>query len=197
VVREMNRLGLLVDVSHVSDKTFFDALAVSTKPVIASHSSCRTISEVPRNMTDEMLQALAKNGGVVGINFGEGFLNPKDAEQLKAAIAAISEEPSLSGKALDNYAADQHHRQSKPVQTVATVEDAADHVDHAVKVAGIDHVGIGSDFDGISSPPKGLEDISRMGALKAVLRKRGYSEEDLKKIFGLNTLRVFREVTGK
>src|SRR5215469_14028343 len=117
VVRVMNAIGMMVDVSHVSDKTFYDALEVTTKPVIASHSSCRTISEVPRNMTDDMIRALAKNGGVVGINFGEGFLNPKDAEQLKAAIAAISEEPSLSGKALDNYAADQHHRQSKPVQT--------------------------------------------------------------------------------
>jgi membrane dipeptidase len=197
VVREMNRLGMLVDVSHVSDKTFFDALAVSTRPVIVSHSSCRAISDVPRNMTDEMLKALAKNGGVVGINFGEGFLNPKDAEQLKAAISSLTEEPTLTGKALDAYAADQEKKSMKQVPVAATVEDAADHVDHAVKVAGIDHVGIGSDFDGISGPPKGLEDISKMGALKAALRKRGYSEEDLKKIFGLNTLRVFREVAGK
>lgn len=197
VVREMNRLGMIVDVSHVSDKTFFDALAVSTKPVIASHSSCRAISEVPRNMTDDMLHALAKNGGVVGINFGEGFLNPKDAEQLKADIANVANEPTLTGKALDNYAADQLHREMRAKPSFATVEDAADHVDHAVKIAGIDHVGIGSDFDGISSPPKGLEDISKMGGLKAALRKRGYSEDDLKKIFGLNTLRVLREVTGK
>jgi len=197
VVREMNRLGMIVDVSHVSDKTFNDVLAVSSKPVIASHSSCRALSDVPRNMTDDMLRALAKNGGVVGINFGEGFLNPKDAEQLKADIANVAEEPTLAGKALDNYAAEQLHREMKSVPAFATVEDAADHVDHAVKIAGIDHVGIGSDFDGISAPPKGLEDISKMGALKAVLRKRGYSEEDLKKIFGLNTLRVLREVTGK
>src|SRR5437764_11234338 len=95
VVREMNAIGMIVDISHVSDKTFFDVLAVTTKPVIASHSSCRALSDVPRNMTDDMLRALAKNGGVVGINFGEGFLNPKDAEKLKTAIATASAEPTL------------------------------------------------------------------------------------------------------
>jgi membrane dipeptidase len=197
VVKEMNRLGMIVDVSHVSDKTFFDVLGVSTKPVIASHSSCRAISDVPRNMTDEMLQALAKNGGVVGINFGEGFLNPKDAEQLKADISNVAGEPTLIGKALDDYAADEMHRDMKARPTFGTVDDAAEHVDHAVKVAGIDHVGIGSDFDGISSPPKGLEDISKLPALKAALRKKGYTDADLSKIFGGNTLRVLREVTGK
>jgi membrane dipeptidase len=198
VVKEMNRIGMIVDVSHVSDKTFYDALAVSTKPVIASHSSCRAISDVPRNMTDDMLRALAKNGGVVGINFGEGFLNPNDAEALKAAINNIAAAPTgLTGKALDQYAADEMHRDSKMQPVAATVDDAAEHVDHAVKVAGIDHVGIGSDFDGISGPPKGLEDISKMGALKAALRKKGYGEDDLKKIFGLNTLRVIKEAIGK
>src|SRR5439155_16287345 len=100
VVREMNRLGMIVDISHVSDKTFYDVLSVTAKPVIASHSSCRELSDVPRNMTDDMIRALAKNGGVIGINFGEGFLNPKDAETLKANIAKIAEEPALAGKAL-------------------------------------------------------------------------------------------------
>ena len=198
VVREMNRLGMIVDVSHVSDKTFYDTLAVSTKPVIASHSSCRALSDVVRNMTDDMLRALAKNGGVVGINFGEGFVNQRDAEQLKADIAAATgEPPALTGKALDDYAAEELHRDMKARPVFATVEDVAGHVDHAVKIAGVEHVGIGSDFDGISSPPKGLEDISRMPALKAALKKKGYSDEDLKKIFGLNTLRVMREVVGK
>jgi membrane dipeptidase len=198
VVREMNRLGMIVDVSHVSDKTFFDTLAVSTKPVLATHSSCRALSDVVRNMTDDMLKALAKNGGVVGINFGEGFVNQKDAEQLKADIvAATSEPPSLTGKALDDYAAEELHGDMKARPVFATVDDVAEHVDHAVKVAGIDHVGIGSDFDGISSPPKGLEDISKMPALRAALKKKGYSDDDLKKIFGLNTLRVLREVAGK
>ena len=197
VVREMNRLGIMVDVSHVSDKTFYDALEVSTKPVIISHSSCRAISDIPRNVTDDMLRALAKNGGVIGINFGEGFLNPKDADLLKASIAAISAEPSLTGKALDEYAAQELRRDSNPQPTYGTLEDAVDHIDHAVKIAGIDHVGIGSDFDGISSPPKGLEDISKMPALRAALKAKGYSDEDIRKISGLNTLRVLREVTGK
>ena len=198
VVREMNRLGMIVDISHVSDKTFYDVLAVTAKPVIASHSSCREISDVPRNMTDDMIRALAKNGGVIGINFGEGFLNPKDAETLKASITRIAEEPTLVGKALDEYA-DKQQREgemSKPV-TYATLDDAVAHIDHAVKIAGIDHVGIGSDFDGISAPPKGLEDISKMPALAAALRKKGYSDPDIRKIFGGNTLRVLREVTGK
>ena len=198
VVREMNRLGMIVDVSHVSDKTFYDTLEVSTKPVIATHSSCRALSDVVRNMTDDMLKALAKNGGVIGINFGEGFVNQKDAEQLKADItAATAEPPALTGKALDDYAAEEFRRDMKAHPVFASVDDVVEHVDHAVKVAGIDHVGIGSDFDGISSPPKGLEDISKMPALKAALKKKGYSDDDLKKIFGLNTLRVLREVTGK
>lgn len=199
VVREMNRLGMIVDISHVSDKTFYDALAVTTKPVIASHSSCRALSEVPRNMTDDMIRALAKNGGVIGINFGEGFLNQKDADLLKKAVNSISyNEPQLTGRALDEYAARQVHEQMKqPAKSYATIDDAVAHIDHAVRVAGIDHVGIGSDFDGISAPPKGLEDISKMPALAAALRKKGYSEQDVRKIFGLNTLRVFREVAGR
>jgi membrane dipeptidase len=200
VVKEMNRLGMIVDISHVSDKTFFDTLEVSTKPVIASHSSCRALSDVPRNMTDDMLKALAKNGGVVGINFGEGFVNQQDAEKLKASIAAAQEErPVLAGKALDAYWEEEHRKETKapPMAVAATIDDVVEHIDHAVKVAGIDHVGIGSDYDGISGPPKGLEDASKLGALKAALKKKGYSDEDVKKIFGANTLRVLREVTGK
>ena len=198
VVREMNRLGMIVDVSHVADKTFFDVLAASNKPVIASHSSCRALSDVPRNMTDDMIRALAKNGGVMGINFGEGFLNPKDAGQLMASIEKSATEPSLTGKALDDYAAEEFHKEQRAAKpAIATLDDAVAHIDYAVKLAGVDHVGIGSDFDGISSPPKGLEDISKVAALKAAIRKKGYSEEDVKKIFGGNLLRVLREVTGK
>ena len=196
VVREMNRIGMIVDVSHVSDKTFYDTLAVSTKPVILSHSSCRALSEVPRNVTDDMLRALAKNGGVIGINFGEGFVNQKDAAGLMQAINTIAAAPELTGKALDDYAAKEFHDE-KPAKVFATLDDAVAHIDHAVKIAGIDHVGIGSDFDGISGPPNGLEDISKMTQLVAALLKKGYSDEDLKKIMGGNTLRVIRAVVGK
>lgn len=198
VVREMNRLGMLVDVSHVADKTFYDALEVTTKPVMLTHSSMRAISDVPRNVTDEMLWALAKNGGVVGITFGEGFVNPNDAEALRSAIEIETHAPALTGRTLDDYAAEDVRKLfGTRVKVAATVEDVADHVDHAVKVAGIDHVGIGSDFDGVSGPPNGLDDVSKMPALIAVLLERGYSERNLKKVLGGNTLRVIREVTGK
>ena len=199
VVREMNRIGMIVDLSHVSDKTFYDALAVTTKPALVSHSSCRALSDVPRNVTDNMLRALAKNGGVIGINFGEGFLNQKDAGMLKNGIAAISAEPpALTGKQLDDYAAKEYQRDlAKSVKPFATIDDAVEHIDHAVKVAGIDHVGIGSDFDGIIAPPRGLEDISKTIDLAAALLKKGYSDEDVKKIMGGNTLRLIREVVGR
>ena len=166
--------------------------------MIATHSSCRAISDIPRNMTDDMLRALAKNGGVVGINFGEGFLNPQDAELLKAAIANIAyHEPSLTGPALDAYAADEFHRDLASKLSNATIDDAVAHIQHVVEIAGIDHVGIGSDFDGISAVPKGLEDISKMPALKAALRMKGYNDEQIRKVFGGNTLRLMRQVLGK
>jgi len=200
VIREMNRLGMIVDVSHVSDKTFYDTLAVTTKPLIASHSACRVLSDIARNMTDDMLRALAKNGGVVGINFGSGFLSQKSAEALKKSISNLAAaEPDLTGKALDDYAREQYIKvfQSGPTEPSALLDDMVANIDHAVKVAGIDHVGIGSDYDGVSSVPAGLEDVSHMPNLTAALLKRGYSEADIKKILGGNFLRVIREVTGK
>jgi membrane dipeptidase len=196
VVREMNRLGMLVDISHVSDKTFYDAVAVSSKPVIASHSSCRALCDVPRNMTDDMLRALAKNGGVVGINFAPGFLNREDAAAIMKDIGQRNaEEPKFTGKALDDYSNAQILKEDAAHAKTAhaTIDDAVAHIDHAVKIAGIDHVGIGSDFDGIPGVPIGLEDISKMPALAAKLRATGYSEGDVRKIMGGNFMRVIRE----
>jgi membrane dipeptidase len=143
-----------------------------------------------------MLRALARNGGVIGINFGEGFLNPKDAAGLMQSINSNAAAPQLTGKALDDYAAKEFHGE-KPMKVFATLDDAVAHIDHAVKVAGIDHVAIGSDFDGISGPPNGLDDVSKMTNLVAALLKKGYSDEDVKKIMGGNTLRVIRAVVGK
>lgn len=200
VVREMNRIGMIVDVSHVSDKTFYDTLAVSTKPVIASHSACRVFSDVPRNMTDDMFRALAKNGGVVGVNFEDSFLNQKDAERLKTAIASANAlDPDLSGPELDRFALKQRLASGydHPRVGQANVGDAANCIDHIVKVAGIDHVGIGSDFDGIGGVSKGLEDASKLPALTSVLRERGYSESDIRKIMGENFLRVIESVVGR
>ena len=196
VVHEMNRLGMIVDLAHVSDKTFYDALAVTTKPLIVSHSSMRAISNVARNVSDEMLRALAKNGGVIGINCGMGIINPKDSEALRSATETEAEAPLLTGRALDEYAAENALQLfGKRATVVATVEDIADHIDHAVKVAGIDHVGIGSDFDGIAGTANGLEDVSKMPSLIAALLNRGYRESEVKKILGQNHLRVIREVT--
>ena len=199
VVQEMNRIGMIVDISHVSDKTFYDVLEVSTKPVIASHSSCFVYSDVPRNMKDDMFRALAKNGGVVGVNFGSSFLSQKDADELKKLISQRNAiEPNLAGAELDAFAAKDHAESGEVHAKVgnATVEDAAECIDHIVKIAGIDHVGIGSDFDGIPSVPSGLEDVSKMLNLTASLLRRGYSEKDIRKIMGGNYLRVVREVVG-
>ena len=200
VVREMNRIGMLVDISHVSDKTFYDAIAASTKPIIASHSSCRALTNMPRNMTDDMLRALAKNGGVVGVNFYPGFISQKAAAVATRNIAAKAQAlPPQDPKALDDYAAKEHFRDiaSSHRHGSATLEDALAHLDHAIKVSGVDHVGIGSDWDGIETVPVGLEDVSKMPAVTAGLLKRGYSEQDINKIMGGNFLRVMREAVGK
>ena len=199
VVREMNRIGMIVDISHVSDKTFYDALAVTSKPVIASHSSCRALTDVPRNMTDDMIRALGKNGGVVGINFGAGFLSQKEVEAARRNFAArAAVDPGLTGRALDEFAMKDYldtYSMMKP--NLATIQDAVAHIDHVVKLVGVDHVGIGSDWDGISSVPAGLEDVSKMPLLTAALLERGYSEQDAKKILSGNFLRVMRQVIGR
>jgi len=175
VVVEMNRLGMIIDVSHVSDKTFWDALEASEAPIFASHSSCRAICNVARNMTDEMIVAMAKKGGVVQINFSSAFLSQKSADADRLAEAA------KSGKDM-------------PELPPAGLEDAVAHINHVVKIAGIDAVGIGSDFDGVRSVPTGLEDVSKFQNLTRALLEEGYSASDIRKIYGGNTLRVMRAV---
>jgi membrane dipeptidase len=156
--------------------------------VIATHSSCRALSDIPRNMSDEMLHAIAKNGGVVGVNFGSAFLNQRDRNELNKVIShANTVEPNLSGPELDRFEAAERREgeEDHPVVGQVTIENAVDCIEHIVKVAGIDHVGIGSDYDGVSSVPKGLEDVSKMPAATAALLKRGYTREDIKKIMGV------------
>jgi len=201
VVERMNRLGMMVDISHVSDKTFYDTLAVSKAPVIASHSSCRALCDVPRNMTDDMIRALAKNGGVMDINFYSGFLSQAYAEaykkiekQVEGEIAAARERYARQGTHLpylEEVKIEQSLLKDLPVPSYTVI---ADHIDHAVQVGGIDHVGLGSDFDGIDSAPKGMEDVSKLPDLVRELARRGYSEQDLKKILGGNLLHVMRQV---
>ena len=186
VVREMNRLGMMVDISHVADKTFWDTLETSTAPVFASHSSCRAVSNVPRNMTDQMMVALAKKGGVMQINFSCDFLSQASADASKSFQATMrTMKPEEMRARMEEY------RKTVPPATLA---DVVAHIDHAVKVAGIDAVGIGSDFDGIFCVPTGLEDVSKFPNLTRALLEKGYTAEDIRKIYGANLLRVMRGV---
>ncbi len=201
VVQRMNRLGMMVDISHVSDRTFEDALAASKAPVIASHSSCRALSAVPRNMTDEMIRALAKNGGVININFYSKFLDPVYArahdaisKQADSDVEAARKPLAQEGKRLSYGAETKIRRKYEAQLPTPGFERIADHIDHAVKVAGVDHVGLGSDFDGVDSIPRGMEDASKLPNLVRELARRGYREDDLVKILGGNMLRVMREV---
>src|SRR2546426_6169279 len=201
VVQRMNRLGMMVDISHVSDKTFYDALAATKAPVIASHSSCRALCDRPRNMTDDMIRALAQNGGVMDINFYSAFVDQTFADAYKtvsapmdADVAAERERLKKEGKHL-SYADETKVRQKYEANLPTPgFERIADHIDHAVKVGGVDHVGLGSDFDGVDSIPRGMEDCSKIPNLLRELARRGYSESDLEKILGGNVLRVMRQV---
>ncbi len=193
VVREMNRMGMAVDISHVADPTFWDAIETSRAPVIASHSSARALTDVPRNMTDDMLRAVAKNGGVVMVNFGKGFVNTryvKPSPEIQAKLDEIRNQ--YSGDPTEMRA---RLRELQGPSPHVTLDMLIDHFVHIAKVAGIDHVGIGSDFDGVGGQlPEGMEDIAKLPAITYELLKRGYSDADVKKVLGENFLRTMSEI---
>jgi membrane dipeptidase len=201
VVHEMNRMGIMVDISHVSDKSFYDALAISEAPMIASHSSCRAICDAPRNMTDDMIKALAAKGGVVQINYHVGFLSQefRNAEKadpkINAAIELEVNKRCGNNEACQLLEGDHLTREAVEQGKLPRVsyEKIIEHIDHAVKVAGAEHVGLGSDFDG-ANMPYGMEDATKLPLITEALLNKGYSESDVRKILGENTLRVMSEV---
>ncbi len=201
VVREMNRVGMMVDVSHVSDPTFWDIVNTSSKPIIATHSGCRAIADVARNLTDDMIQALAKTGGVINVIFYPEHIEPGwsakkqkvDAEIASRVQQASNAEPGSAVRkkmARDRVRQEEYAKRLPPV----SVSRLVDHVDHIVKLVGIDHVGIGSDFDGVQSTLSDLNDVSQLPNLTRELLRRGYSADDVNKILGGNMLRVMEDV---
>ena len=201
VVREMNRLGIIVDISHVSDKTFHDVLATTRAPVFASHSSCRSLCNAARNMNDEMIGDLAKNGGVIQINYHVGFLSQEFRDYEAAhpdAEKEINEEVKKrcgDNESCKSVAGDQVVRDFMEAGKLPRVDWnlIVEHIDHAVKIAGSDHVGLGSDFDG-AVMPVGMQDVTHVPQITDALLKKGYTESDIRKILGENTLRVLSEV---
>ena len=209
VVKEMNKLGMIIDVSHVHDETFWDVIRVSNTPIVASHSCCRALSPHHRNMSDEMLKALAKNGGVIGINFFPNFLNSELEKKQNDLLAQVAKKYDLPADYFEIMKADPEKRSAllaefqtkwaeiKKTLPAIDVRTLVDHIDHVVKVTGsADSVGLGSDFDGISETPVGLENIGKIMAVTQELSRRGYSEGDIRKILGGNFLRVFNAVAG-
>ena len=201
VIREMNRLGMMVDVSHVSDPTFWDIVETSSKPIIATHSACRAITNVPRNLTDEMIRAIAKSGGVVNVIFYPEHLEPGWSEKKKIVDAQIASEvqrasmeeeggPAQKKLARDRVRSREFARRLPAVSLTRVV----DHIDHVVKLVGIDHVGIGSDYDGVQSTVKDLSNVSELPNLTRELLRRGYTAADVEKILGGNMLRVMEAV---
>ena len=200
VIHEMNRLGIFVDISHVSDSTFYDAVKASSMPVIASHSSARALSPHRRNMTDDMLRAVAKNGGVVNVNFYPGFIDSAYANATQRAADGVKpwRDSMLARPGADSAAVkkDADARAQAAVDAVPrpALSVLLDHFDHIAKVAGVDHVGVGSDFDGIEVTPQQMEDVTMLPRIAQGLLDRGYSADDVKKILGGNMLRVMKVV---
>ena len=202
VVLEMNRLGMMVDISHVADKTFWDTIAVTKAPVIASHSSARALTNAPRNMTDDMLRAVTKNGGVVDVNFYSAFVDEdyRKASQSIAkpaaeAVKAYLDKQKAEGKTVTYIEVDRIEREWTAKIPRPPLKSLIDHIDHIAKVAGIDHVGLGSDFDGVAgATPQGIDSAADLPKITQALLDRGYSAGDIHKILGGNILRVFKEV---
>lgn len=198
VVREMNRLGMMVDISHTADKTFWNALETSSAPIIASHSGCRAVTSYTRNMTDEMIKALASKGGVVQINFGCEFLSQRYFDAAKPLQASMREQYMAAMKIEDSNAREAAIEKLRSEFTSkvppATLADVVAQIDHAVKVGGVDHVGIGTDFDGVACVPSDLNSYNKFPALTRALLEKGYTAEDIKKIYGGNLLRVMHAV---
>jgi membrane dipeptidase len=202
VVLEMNRLGMIVDISHVADKTFWDTIAATKAPVIASHSSARALVNHPRNMTDDMLQAVAKNGGVVQVNFFSAFVDEDYRKAMEAqdkdetaAVQQYMVERKAEGKTVTYTDKDRIEREWTAKIPRPPFKSLIDHIDHVAKVAGVDHVGLGSDFDGVSgATPQGMDSAADLPKITQALLDRGYSAEDIKKILGGNLLRAFRRV---
>ena len=200
VIREMDRLGMIIDCSHVSDSTFFDVMEVTSNPVLVSHSCVRALCDIPRNVNDDQLRALAENGGVVCINYFPGFLDKGYYEQASLVWKEFGErreelEERYGGdraKAWEELRGEYEERMG--AIPVPSIEALVDHIDHAVAVAGVDHVGLGSDFDGISVVPAGMEDVSDLPVITAELKHRGYSDRDVKKILGGNLRRLVERV---
>ena len=202
VVLEMNRLGMMVDISHVADKTFWDAIATTKAPVIASHSSARALVNAPRNMTDDMLKAVAKNGGVVQVNFYNGFVDENfrkaieaQKKETDAARQKYMDDMKVAGREVNYIELDRIEREWMAKIPRPPLSALIDHIDHIAKVAGVDHVGLGSDFDGVSgATPAGINSAADLSRITQALLDRGYSAEDIKKILGANLMRVFRDV---
>ncbi len=199
IIAEMNRLGMMIDISHVSDQTFWDALNASRAPVFASHSSCRAISPVPRNMTDEMIVAMAKRGGVIQINFDCGYLNPdvaraeqERAKTLRPKLEALRKKYANDPEKLTEAA--RALRRETPLGVRATLADVVKHINHVVEIAGIEAVGLGSDFDGVECLPEGLDSVDLWPNLTRALLEEGYTAAEIRKIYGENILRVMRAV---
>jgi membrane dipeptidase len=200
VVREMNRQGILVDISHVSDKTFYDALAISKAPLIASHSSCRALCNHARDMTDDMIKALAAKGGVIQINYEKSFIDQAYKDAYDKEAGGVVGHLSALTKNCNNDEACISREMAKLQQKLTAEgklphvswERIVDHIDHAVKLVGADHVGLGSDFDG-ADMPEGMEDCSKLPKITEALLRKGYSDSDIRKILGENTLRVMEQ----